>query len=47
MFSLETASDYLKTDKSSLFGFKCTVTGYEWNNKPDDVCHIIFQFNIL
>ncbi|XP_044762914.1 E3 ubiquitin-protein ligase MYCBP2 [Coccinella septempunctata] len=30
IFSLETASDYLKDDKASAFGFKCLVIGYEW-----------------
>ena len=37
MFSLETASDYLKDEKASFFGFKCTVIGYEWNSKAEDV----------
>ncbi|XP_076446720.1 E3 ubiquitin-protein ligase MYCBP2-like isoform X7 [Babylonia areolata] len=36
LFSLETASDYLKDEKASFFGFKCTVIGYEWNSKADD-----------
>mgnify|MGYP005983595571 CR=1 FL=1 len=30
IFSLETASDYLKDDRSSSYGFKCLVVGYEW-----------------
>lgn len=29
MFSLETASDYLKNDRISRFGFRCLVIGYE------------------
>jgi len=29
MFSLETASDYLKNDKISRYGFRCLVIGYE------------------
>ena len=37
LFSLETASDYLKDEKASFFGFKCTVIGYEWNSKAEDV----------
>ena len=43
LFSLETASDYLKDEKASFFGFRCTVIGYEWNAKADDVsiCLII------
>ncbi|RZF32322.1 hypothetical protein LSTR_LSTR001786 [Laodelphax striatellus] len=30
MFSLETASDYVKDDKACQFGFRCQVIGYEW-----------------
>lgn len=30
LFSLETASDYLKDERLSAFGFKCLVIGYEW-----------------
>ena len=29
IFSLETASDYIKDDRSCFFGFKCQVIGYE------------------
>ena len=29
LFSLETASDYVKDEKSNNFGFKCLVVGYE------------------
>lgn len=29
MFSMETASDYLKNDRISRFGFRCLVIGYE------------------
>lgn len=30
VFSLETASDYLKDDRACAYGFKCLVVGYEW-----------------
>nr|CAH7734761.1 unnamed protein product [Callosobruchus chinensis] len=30
IFSLETASDYLKDERVSAYGFKCLVVGYEW-----------------
>ncbi|KAJ8933507.1 hypothetical protein NQ318_002560, partial [Aromia moschata] len=30
IFSLETASDYLKNERLSAYGFKCLVVGYEW-----------------
>ncbi|XP_037071412.1 E3 ubiquitin-protein ligase MYCBP2-like [Pollicipes pollicipes] len=29
VFSLETASDYVRDDRSGSFGFRCLVTGYE------------------
>ncbi|KAG8179148.1 hypothetical protein JTE90_015337 [Oedothorax gibbosus] len=29
VFSLETASDYVKDDKASFFGFRCQVVGFE------------------
>lgn len=30
IFSLETASDYIKDDKACFYGFRCLVVGYEW-----------------
>lgn len=30
IFSLETASDYLKDEHASSYGFRCLVIGYEW-----------------
>lgn len=32
IFSLETASDYLKDEKACFYGFRCLVIGYEWNS---------------
>ncbi|CAN8032628.1 unnamed protein product, partial [Ixodes persulcatus] len=29
VFSLETASDYVKDNKANMYGFRCQVTGYE------------------
>ncbi len=37
VFSLETASDYVKDDKACYYGFKCTVVGYEWTSRPEEV----------
>ncbi|XP_052792731.1 E3 ubiquitin-protein ligase MYCBP2-like isoform X2 [Mya arenaria] len=37
IFSLETASDYVKDEKACFFGFKCFLVGYEWKNNMDDV----------
>ncbi|KAK6172343.1 hypothetical protein SNE40_016020 [Patella caerulea] len=36
LFSLETASDYVKDEKACFYGFKCTVIGYEWTAKPEE-----------
>lgn len=30
LFSLETASDYVRAEKTKYFGFRCLVSGYEW-----------------
>ena len=38
VFSLETASDYIKDEKSCFYGFKCVVVGYEWNFTSEEVC---------
>lgn len=37
LFSLETASDYVKDDKASFYGFKCYAIGYEFSPGPDEV----------
>ncbi|XP_071950592.1 E3 ubiquitin-protein ligase MYCBP2-like isoform X2 [Antedon mediterranea] len=34
IFSLETASDYVKDEKANRYGFKCAVVGYEWLALP-------------
>uniref|UniRef100_A0A8C4T2S5 E3 ubiquitin-protein ligase MYCBP2 n=1 Tax=Erpetoichthys calabaricus TaxID=27687 RepID=A0A8C4T2S5_ERPCA len=36
LFSLETASDYVKDDKACFFGFKCVAVGYEFNPGTDE-----------
>src|SRR5262245_33491198 len=30
IFSLETASDYVRDEKACFYGFRCLVQGYEW-----------------
>ncbi|XP_071198101.1 E3 ubiquitin-protein ligase MYCBP2-like isoform X17 [Salvelinus alpinus] len=37
LFSLETASDYVKDEKACFYGFKCVAVGYEFNPGPDEV----------
>ncbi|KAM9674292.1 E3 ubiquitin-protein ligase MYCBP2 isoform 12-T13 [Dama dama] len=36
LFSLETASDYVKDDKASFYGFKCFAIGYEFSPGSDE-----------
>ncbi|KAH9488940.1 E3 ubiquitin-protein ligase mycbp2 [Bulinus truncatus] len=36
ILSLETASDYVKDEKASFYGFKCSIVGYEWSAKPEE-----------
>lgn len=37
LFSLETASDYVKDEKACFYGFKCVAVGYEFNPGADEV----------
>ncbi|XP_062420974.1 E3 ubiquitin-protein ligase MYCBP2 isoform X2 [Pungitius pungitius] len=36
LFSLETASDYVKDEKACFYGFKCVAVGYEFNPGADE-----------
>nr|XP_055071387.1 E3 ubiquitin-protein ligase MYCBP2 isoform X8 [Misgurnus anguillicaudatus] len=36
LFSLETASDYVKDEKACFYGFKCVAVGYEFNPGVDE-----------
>ncbi|KAE8626015.1 hypothetical protein XENTR_v10006480 [Xenopus tropicalis] len=36
VFSLETASDYVKDEKASFYGFKCFAIGYEYSPGSDE-----------
>ncbi|XP_041438375.1 E3 ubiquitin-protein ligase MYCBP2 isoform X5 [Xenopus laevis] len=36
LFSLETASDYVKDEKASFYGFKCFAIGYEYSPGSDE-----------
>ncbi|XP_028848287.1 E3 ubiquitin-protein ligase MYCBP2 isoform X13 [Denticeps clupeoides] len=36
VFSLETASDYVKDEKACFYGFKCVAVGYEFNPGVDE-----------
>lgn len=39
LFSLETASDYVKDEKACFYGFKCVAVGYEFNPGNDEVIY--------
>ncbi|XP_033631426.1 E3 ubiquitin-protein ligase MYCBP2-like isoform X2 [Asterias rubens] len=39
-FSLETASDYMKDEKATTFGFKCAVVGYEWSSDEEGLVQL-------
>lgn len=47
LFSLETASDYVKDEKACFYGFKCVAIGYEFNPGPDEVKTQSFTETIL
>lgn len=36
IFSLETASDYVKDEKANSYGFRVLIIGYEWPPSPSD-----------
>ncbi|XP_046683725.1 E3 ubiquitin-protein ligase MYCBP2 isoform X4 [Homalodisca vitripennis] len=48
IFSLETASDYMKDEKASFYGFKCLVVGYEGNQvSSDGLRHLETELSFL
>lgn len=47
LFSLETASDYVKDEKACFYGFKCVAVGYEFNPGPDEVYTHLYILSIL
>lgn len=47
LFSLETASDYVKDEKACFYGFKCLAVGYEFNPGPDEVSSQLYLLQII
>ncbi|XP_046604041.1 E3 ubiquitin-protein ligase MYCBP2 isoform X2 [Neodiprion virginianus] len=47
IFSLETASDYVKDDRSNTYGFKCLVIGYEWAGSVGGLKHLETELAFL
>lgn len=47
LFSLETASDYVKDEKACFYGFKCVAVGFEFNPGLDEVKKTLSQFSVV
>ena len=47
IFSLETSSDYIKDEKACFYGFKCSLVGYEWNTKTEEVGNLLSDLSNL
>ncbi|XP_066580931.1 E3 ubiquitin-protein ligase MYCBP2 [Prorops nasuta] len=47
IFSLETASDYMKDDRSNTYGFKCLVIGYDWITSGNGLKNLEIELSFL
>lgn len=47
IFSLETASDYVKNESSNTYGFKCLVTGYDWITSGHGLKNLEIELSFL
>ncbi|XP_015122961.1 E3 ubiquitin-protein ligase MYCBP2 isoform X2 [Diachasma alloeum] len=47
IFSLETASDYMKDDMSVTYGFKCLVVGYDWLSSGNGLKNLEIELAFL
>ncbi|XP_074101339.1 MYC binding protein highwire isoform X2 [Cotesia typhae] len=47
IFSLETASDYMKDDMSITYGFKCLVIGYDWITAGNGLKNLEIELSFL
>ncbi|XP_063987126.1 E3 ubiquitin-protein ligase MYCBP2 isoform X2 [Diachasmimorpha longicaudata] len=47
IFSLETASDYMKDDMSVTYGFKCLVVGYDWLSSGNGLKNLEIELGFL
>ncbi|XP_064119634.1 E3 ubiquitin-protein ligase MYCBP2-like isoform X5 [Macrobrachium nipponense] len=48
VFSLETASDYVKDERANTYGFRVLVVGYEWPpSPPDSLRHLEKELSYL
>lgn len=46
LYSLETASDYVKDDKACYYGFRCQIVGYE-SPADEGLCHLEQELSYL
>ncbi|XP_031781072.1 E3 ubiquitin-protein ligase MYCBP2 isoform X6 [Nasonia vitripennis] len=47
IFSLETASDYMKDERSITYGFKCLVIGYDWISTSSGLKNLEIELSFL
>lgn len=47
IFSLETASDYVRGDKASAWGFRCSVIGYELQETTNSIRQLETELSYL
>ncbi|XP_043286736.1 E3 ubiquitin-protein ligase MYCBP2 isoform X2 [Venturia canescens] len=47
IFSLETASDYMKDDLSVTYGFKCLIIGYDWISSGNGLKNLETELSFL
>lgn len=47
IFSLETASDYMKNDRAIMYGFKCLVIGYDWITSGNGLKNLEIELSFL
>jgi E3 ubiquitin-protein ligase MYCBP2 len=47
IFSLETASDYMKDERSITYGFKCLIIGYDWITTNSGLKNLEIELSFL
>ncbi|XP_017880442.1 E3 ubiquitin-protein ligase MYCBP2-like [Ceratina calcarata] len=47
IFSLETASDYMRNDRAITYGFKCLVIGYDWITSGNGLKNLEIELSFL
>ncbi|XP_076385847.1 MYC binding protein highwire isoform X12 [Megachile rotundata] len=47
IFSLETATKYMKNDRANMYGFKCLVIGYDWITSGNGLKNLEIELSFL